>query len=143
LPFRWFLPALLTLVFAGCASISSYDQAAYANVVALKIDTLALMDVATQPYESQRGQIAALERQMAKAYEYDRGRPLNQRTMQIWDVVVKTDPEHPENGIWPRFLERWRTKGTLSHDFIAAKKENIATAFDQIIGLESGKLRPS
>jgi hypothetical protein len=47
----------------------------------------------------------------------------------MWDVLLKSDSEHPE-GLWPRFLERWRKAGTLSLTFISDKKEHIATAFD-------------
>jgi hypothetical protein len=128
---------------AACTTISQYDQTAYANAVALKVDTLALMESATNSYSSRRKEIAALELQMAKTYEYDRGRPLNQITLQMWDVLLKIDPDHPEDGIWPRFLERWKQSGVLSATYIKDKKENVASAFDKIIGLESGKLRPS
>ena len=137
------LAACSVFIIAGCSSIAKYDQAAYANAVALKVDTLALMESATNSYSSQRKEIAALERQMQKTYEYDRGRPVNQKTMQMWDVLLKTDPAHPENGIWPRFLERWRESNRLSAAYIRDKSENVASAFDKIIGLESGKLRIS
>jgi hypothetical protein len=131
------------LSLESCATIAKYDQAAYANVVALKVDTLALMDSATNSYSSQRKEIAALQRQMAKTYEYDRGRPLNQKTLQMWDVLLKSNPSHPEDGVWPRFLDRWKQSNTLSTTYINDKKETVASAFDKIIGLESGKLRAS
>jgi len=127
----------------SCTTIAKYDQAAYANAVALKVDTLALMESATNAYSSKREEIAVFERQMAKTYEYDRGRPLNQKTLQMWDVLLKTDPAYPENGIWPRFLDRWKQSEKLSAAYIREKKENVASAFDKIIGLESGKLRAS
>jgi hypothetical protein len=138
-PLRGVLLAFLLLT--GCANIASYDQAAYTNAVDLKVDTLVLMDLAVNPYSSQIAKIEAVNIQMQKAYEYDRGRPLNQTTAQMWDVLLKTDPEHPEDGLWPRFLERWRKSGTLSPVFISDKKEHITTAFNAIIALESGKNR--
>jgi len=93
------------------------------------------------PYSSQTAKIESVNLQMQKAYEYDRGRPMNETTVQLWDVLLKTDPAHPENGLWPRFLERWRKNGTLSPVVISDKKEHIATAFNAIIALESGKNR--
>jgi hypothetical protein len=125
------LSACSLFIIAGCSSIAI--QAAYANAVALKVDTLALMESATNSYSSQRKEIATLERQMQKTYEYDRGRPVNEKTMQMWDVLLKTDPAHPENGIWPRFLERWRESYRLSAAYIRDKSENVASAFDKFV----------
>jgi hypothetical protein len=138
-PLRGLLLAVFLL--ASCSNIAFYDQAAYANAVDTKVQTLALMNLAVNPYSSQSAEIAGVNLQMQKAYEYDRGRPMNQTTLQMWDVLLKTDPEHPDEGLWPRFLERWRKSGTLSPVFISDKKEHLATAFDAIIALESGKNR--
>lgn len=138
-PLRSLLLAFFLLT--GCTNIAFYDQAAYANAVDLKVDTLALMELAVSPYSSQTAKIESVNLQMQKAYEYDRGRPMNETTVQLWDVLLKTDPAHPENGLWPRFLERWRKNGTLSPVVISDKKEHIATAFNAIIALESGKNR--
>src|SRR4029077_7964391 len=134
---------LAFLLLAGCSNIAFYDQAAYAHAVDLKVDTLALMDLAVNSYSSQTARIADVNRQMEKAYEYDRGRPINQTTVQMWDVLLKADSEHPDEGRWPRFLERWRKSGTLNPVLISDKKEHIAMAFDTIIALESGKNRSS
>jgi hypothetical protein len=138
-PLRGLLLAVFLL--ASCSNIAFYDQAAYANAVDTKVQTLALMNLAVNPYSSQSAEIAGVNLQMQKAYEYDRGRPMNQTTLQMWDVLLKTDPEHPDEGLWPRFLERWRKSGTLSPVFISDKKEHITTAFNAIIALESGKNR--
>ena len=138
-PLRSLLLAFFLLT--GCTNIAFYDQAAYANAVDLKVDTLALMELAVSPYSSQTAKIESVNLQMQKAYEYDRGRPMNETTLHLWDVLLKTDPAHPENGLWPRFLERWRKNGTLSPVVISDKKEHIATAFNAIIALESGKNR--
>jgi hypothetical protein len=138
-PLRGLLLAFLLLT--GCTNIAFYDQAAYANVVDLKVDTLALIELAVNPYSSQTAKIESVNLQMQKAYEYDRGRPRNETTVQMWDVLLKPDPAHPEDGLWPRFLERWRKSGTLSPVVISDKKEHITTAFNAIIALESGKNR--
>ncbi len=134
---------LFSLAFAGCASISDYDQTAYKNAVDLKVDTLTVMSRANQPYSSQKDSLDALGVQMDKAYEYDAGRPVNQKTLQMWDILLKSDAAIPENGIWPKFVERWRADGRLSGAYLQDKKENVADAFDKIIALESGKLKPS
>jgi hypothetical protein len=131
------------LLLTGCSNIAFYDQAAYAHAVDLKVDTLALMDLAVNSYSSQTTKIADVNLQMTKAYEYDRGRPINQTTVQMWDVLLKANSEQSDEGLWPRFLDRWRKSGALSPTFISDKREHIATAFDTIIALESGKNRSS
>jgi outer membrane murein-binding lipoprotein Lpp len=141
--YRRLLVALGSLVLAACSSISNYEQAAYEHATAAKVDTLAVMSKATDSYASHQREIAELQITLDKAYEYDRGRPINQTTMQMWDVLLKVDYQHPDEGLWPRFLESWRKNGTLSPVFISDKKEHIAAAFDTIIALESGKNRSS
>jgi hypothetical protein len=135
------LVCLGCLTLAGCNTISNYDQAAYEHATSVKVDTLAAMSKATDSYASHQREIAEVQIALDKAYEYDRGRPTNQTTVQMWGVLLKTDSEHPDEGLWPRFLERWRKNGMLSPAFISDKKEHIAAAFDEIIALESGKNR--
>ena len=89
-PLRGLLLAVFLL--ASCSNIAFYDQAAYANAVDTKVQTLALMNLAVNPYSSQSAEIAGVNLQMQKAYEYDRGRPMNQTTLQMWDVLLKTKP---------------------------------------------------
>ena len=130
------LPACLLL--AACSLIAHYDQAAYEHATNAKVDTLALMSKATGSYDDHEKEVEALARQLDKAYEYDRGRKLNQITVAQWDIL--RDPDHDLAG---GFLKMWKAKGSVSPAFIAEKKKQIADAFDQIIQLESGKPRPA
>ena len=52
-PLRGLLLAVFLL--ASCTNIAFYDQAAYANAVDTKVETLALMNLAVNPYSSQSG----------------------------------------------------------------------------------------
>jgi hypothetical protein len=49
----------------------------------------------------------------------------------------------PKEGLLGEFLERWSKAPMQSQSYLAAKKKQIAQAFDAIIGLESGKVKPS
>jgi len=122
------------LLFA-CSTISTYDQAAYEHATNAKVDTLALMDKATGSYSSRTKDITALNLELDKAYEYDKGRPLNQITMTSWDVLRRP------KGILNRFLTSWKTSGTLNSTFINDKKAHVGREFDDIIQLESGKIK--
>jgi hypothetical protein len=129
---------VLALAFLGCSTISNFDQAAYEHATSAKVDALVLMSKATDDYSSHTKQVEALMIQLDKAYEYDRGRQLNRVTIAQWDIL-----RDPNRDLLGGFLKMWKAKGTLSATFVEEKKKQIADAFDQIIQLESGKLKRS
>ena len=130
-------PLGLTLLFSSaCSLIAPYDRAAYEHATNAKVDTLALMSKATGSYDEHEKEVEALVRQLDKAYEYDRGRQLNQITVAQWDIL-----RDPNRDLVGGFLKVWKTKRTLSATFVTEKKKQIGNAFDQIIQLESGKLK--
>lgn len=139
---RFILPFTVSLatfwLFAACSTISTYDQAAYEHATSAKAETLALMDKATNSYSSQAKDITALKLTLDKAYEYDKGRPLNQVTIALWDKLL--DPQHDLLG---GFLRDWKEDGTESVTAIAEKKKQIGEGFDLISGLESKKIKPA
>ena len=94
------------------------------------------MSKATGSYDEHEKEVEALVRQLDKAYEYDRGRHLNQVTVAQWDIL-----RDPNRDLVGGFLKVWKTKGTLSATFVTEKKKQVGDAFDQIIQLESGKLK--
>jgi hypothetical protein len=128
--------AFLLAALAACNTISSYDQAAYSQVISAKVDALALMDKAGEPYDSQQKEIESTTLELDKAFEYEKGRALNQITIQQWTLLL--DPGHD---LFGGFLKSWQTKGRLNAFFITAKKKQVASAFDQIIQLEAQKNR--
>jgi hypothetical protein len=120
---------------AACSTISTYDQVAYEHATNLKVDTLALMDKATESYAAHTKDVAGLNLELDKAYEYDKGRPLNRVTVQMWDVL------RGPNGILAQFLSKWKNRDTLNSVVIADTKEHVGREFDDIIQLESGKIK--
>ncbi len=70
------LAALAALI--GCSTISTYDQAAYEHATNAKVDALALMSKATSDYGAHESEIAAVQLELEKAYEY-RQRPALER----------------------------------------------------------------
>jgi hypothetical protein len=130
---------LATAFLFACSTIATYDQAAYEHAVNAKVDTLALVGKATEPYASNVKGIEALNLELNKAYEYDKGRPLNQKTLQLWEQLLVEKTDDPDSGIYPRFLHIWQRQGTISSAAVTGKQQRIALAFDEIIGLESGK----
>jgi hypothetical protein len=136
----WLAPLFFAFLNA-CTTISVYDQFAYATVTGLKVDTLNLISVATESYDSHTKEIAELTVRLEKAYEYDRGRALNEKSVQLWEKLLISTPDDPNSGIYQRFLAQWKTEGHLSATTVALKKSTVSRDFDKIIELESGKAK--
>ena len=132
------IPSLCLIALASCSTISTYDQAAYEHATSAKVDTLALMDKATESYSAHEKEITAVRTELEKAYEYDLGRPLNKITVTQWAILLD-----PERNLVGGFLKMWKSKDSVGATFVTEKKKQIGEAFDQIIGLESGKIKPS
>src|SRR5437588_5861695 len=81
------LPVLVCACFSACSLIAHYDQTAYEHATDAKVDTLALMNKATDDYQAHEKEVETLINQLDKAYEYDRGRQLNQITVAQWDIL--------------------------------------------------------
>ena len=137
-PAAGLLVVMLAMATGACSTISRYDQAAYEHAVNAKVDTLVLMKKATGSYDEHQTEIESLLTELDKAYEYDRGRPLNRVTIAQWSIL-----RDPDRNLLGGFLKMWKAKGSLSSTFVAEKKVQIADAFDQIIQFESGKLKSS
>ena len=69
-----------------------------------------------------------------KAYEYEKGRPKNEITTQLWEMLIA-----PDKDLLGTFLKDWKEKGLLGAYLVGEKKKQIGSAFDKIIELESGK----
>lgn len=125
-------------LLASCATISSFDQQAYENATSLKVDARNVMANASQSYSSQQTKVKELRTNLEKAYEYDLGRPLNEITVKQWDLLLD-----PAGSLLGGFLSEWKESGTLLPGYVRSKQTQIGRGFDTIIGLESGKLKPS
>lgn len=126
------------LLFLGsCKTMSVFDQYAYAQATALKVDALNLMDKATETYASQQAGIDAINTQIEKAYEYERHRLKNATTVKMWEIL-----KNPDRNLFGGYLKRWKDKSTLSADFIREAKVQVSQAFDLIVELESEKIKP-
>lgn len=135
-----FLPVFLCLfLFDGCAPlISSFDQVAYEKATSLKVEALALMDKASESYSEHQKNANEVLLEAEKAYEYAKGQPKNEISAKQWEKLID-----PQKNLLGGFLKRWKEKGNLSEAFIREAKGLITEAFDLIIGLESGKIKPS
>ena len=124
------------LLFSQCRTISGFDQYAYAQGTALKVDALNIMNKATKPYASQLAGIEEVSTRIEKAYEYEKHRPKNLFTVKMWEIV-----KSPDHNLFGGFIKRWKEQDTLSAAFINQVKIQVAQGFDMILELESKKIK--
>ncbi len=135
--YLYWLLSFLFLLAACNNSISRFSGQAYQQDVTLKVESLALMNKADEPFEKHAKEINKLKEKMEIAFEYARGRPKNGISTRQWKIMIS-----PERHLMGGFLQRWQDKSVLSPYFIKQASKNISEAFDSIIYLESGKIKP-
>lgn len=128
----------LSMIVWSCASISVFSPEAYKQAVDLKVESLNLMSYAASPFEDYQEDVAELQTELSKAYEFALGRPDNELSAEQWEILISAD-----RNLLGGFLKRWETEGTLGEMFISEMQLQVSDAFDAIIGLESGKIDPS
>ena len=135
------LPVILFLILTvlqSCApSISLFNETAYRQAVELKVVSLEMLDRASQPFDEYREEAENLRLDLLKAYEYAKGRPANEVSTRQWEIMIDS-----EGNLMGGFFTRWENRGTLPPAFIREFRDVISDAFDTIIGLESGKIKP-
>jgi hypothetical protein len=132
-----FWQLLLVTLAGGCSSlIAEYDRVAYQQAVSLKVESLALMDKAVEPYSNHQAFVDALLLNLEKAYEYDKGRPKNEVVTRQWEIL-----KDPNRRLLGYFLQRWRDEKQLSEAYVVGQKKSVSLAYDQIIGLLSGQIK--
>jgi len=129
---------LLAAALTSCGpTISTFSPIAYEQATSLKVDALALMGRATEPFADHRAETESLTVRLAKAYEFAKGRPNNDISAQQWRILIDA-----ERNLLGGFLARWKKESKLSATFVTEAKGLVSDAFDTIIGLESGKIQP-
>ena len=129
---------VLILSFTACATISSFDQYAYAQTTSLKVDAINTMSMAISNYSTNEKTVQELQTKLQKAYEYEKNRPKNEITLKMWTILLDSNG-HLLGG----FITRWEKEQKLNAVFIQEEKKIVGDAFDQIAGLESQKIKPT
>ena len=128
---------LAMLSLWACSSyIAPYSHFAYQQGISLKVEALALMEKANEPWADHQQEVQELMLKIEKAFEYAKGRPNNELSTKQWQIL-----KDPEQNLLGGFLKRWSTQSTLSEVFIQEAGGLISNAFDTITGLESGKIK--
>ncbi|HAS53144.1 MAG: hypothetical protein A2X56_08640 [Nitrospirae bacterium GWC2_57_13] len=130
-----FLSFCLVKALSACApSISSFDQTAYEYAISLKVDSLAMMNKATETYADHEKEVKDLMHQVEKAYEYAKGRRKNSIAATQWEIL-----KDPDRNLLGGFIKYWSKNSKVDRVFIQETKGLVSDAFDVISGLESKK----
>lgn len=120
--------------------MSTYDQFAYAQTTALKIDVLNLIDQSNESYTSHQKEADEVVSKMFKAMEYEKHRPKNDIILKMWQKMIDSTQQ---KGIIGSYLSSWKRAGTKGRAVIEEYKPLVIEGFDLIAELESQKIKPS
>ena len=128
---------LLPLLFVinSCVSTANFDQYAYAQTTAVKVEAMDLMSNATQNVSGFTTQIKDVDLKLQKIYEYEKNRPKNEVTVKMWDLLLD-----PNKQLYGGFIKRWQTDSTLNKTFVDEAVKLIGSGFDKVAELESKKI---
>ncbi len=132
------LTLALCLSLLSCSSISVFSPEAYKQAVDLKVESLELMSFATSSYAEYEEDVTYLKTELSKAYEFALGRPNNELSAEQWEILL-----NEEGNLLGGFIKRWEEEDLLSEMFVTDTQKLVSDAFDNIIGLESGKIDSS
>ena len=140
-----FIAAIILLSMQGCATISPFDQYAYAQVTAVKVDVLNLMDQSVEPFQNHEKEIDELNNKLLKIVEYEKHRPKNGVTVKMWSKLFGVDSTGvPDNAtIIPSYWAKWKKDGKERPIFLNEAKSVVSEGFDLIAQLESQKIKPT
>jgi hypothetical protein len=124
-----------TPLLPACAPVSApFDPVAQTNAASLKAETLALIDLAADPYAGHAAQVVALTAKLDAAANMAAATPRNSLAARQWSVL-----RDPDRGLYGGTVKLWQAQDTLSPAFRDQKKIQIGRAFDYILCLEANK----
>lgn len=128
------------MVMASCQSIKTalFDHYSYQKTTAIKTEMLLLMDKSDFAYELQKENVAQLLLEIAKLKEYERNKPNNEITYEMWNLLTDT-----EKNLIGGYFKFWEEKQTLSPEFTQEAKIQITEALDVLIQYEIKKDKTS
>lgn len=138
---RFLYSFLFLVLLSGCNRlIAPYDQYAYAQTTALKVDVLNLIDKSTEPYTQHEKEAEEVVSKLMKIIEYEKHRPNDGITVRMWNKMID---DTKQKGIIGSYLQSWKTSGQKSKVLINEYKPQVGEGFDKISELEAKKIKAS
>ena len=132
----------IALIFSvsSCKTIAYYDDGSFVKTAELKAKTLVLISHSDEDFKEYRAKVDDVMVMAETIYAMQKARELNYLTVKQWDIMMKGTGIGSKS-ILPEFFNMWKKKGKLNEFFIGEAKEQVSTAFDEILKLEDKKLR--
>lgn len=124
----------ISLLFTNCISTAIFDQHSFDNTISAKVETLGLMESATEDFSLHSEAVKEHLQELQKVYEYDKRRSDNDITTKMWEVIL----DENRNSV-AGFLDRWKQKGTMNKAFIQEAAIQVEEAFDLLLDFENAK----
>ncbi len=125
--------------FVSCNHyMSTYDQFAYAQTTAIKVDVLNLIDKSGGSYNTHKEEADDVVSKMMKAIEYEKHRQKNDITVRMWEKLIDSTKQ---KGIVGSYLASWKRSGTKSQVLQDEYKPLVSQGFDLIADLEAQKIK--
>lgn len=131
---------VLTFTITSCTSTKTapFDLYSYQKTIAVKVETIKLMEKATTPYTVHKVEINAFFLDIEKLTEYEKNKLHNEITFSMWKML-----NDKEKNLLAGFFKRWETKGVLSPAFIQESEKQVLQALDLLIQYEAKKDKES
>jgi len=125
---------ILACLLTNCTRVALFDQTSYSNTINAKVETLALMNQAGEPFENHSDDIQNVTKLLSKAYEYDKRRTNNNITTKMWEVLAEGD-----ESMVKRYFSLWEKQDSVSGFFITEADSLVNQGFDLLLDFESQK----
>ena len=124
------------LFMASCQSLKTavFDQYSYQQAISIKVESLNLIDDASQPYNTFEVEVKDFLLELQKMVEYEKNKPNNEISYAMWKVLANKD-----KNLLAGFFKRWKANGQLSEAFTKEAKLQVSEALDLIIKYEAQK----
>ncbi|MBR9847217.1 MAG: hypothetical protein GYB35_14460 [Algicola sp.] len=121
---------------SSCQSLKTaiFDQYSYQQAISVKVESLNLMDDASQPFSTFEVEVGDLMLELQKMVEYEKNKPDNEVSYAMWKVLADKD-----KNLLAGFFKRWKEDDQLSEAFTSEAKLQVAEALDLIIKYEAQK----
>ena len=128
---------LVPLFLISCGSLmATFDQTSYSQVTSLKVDAIALINKSRESYISHLSDVSALQLELDKAIEYDKHRPKNEVTNEMWALM-----SNPNGNLLGGFLVKWKKDKQIDSVEVINIDTIVSRNFDRIAELEIKKLK--
>ncbi|MFC4816257.1 MULTISPECIES: hypothetical protein [unclassified Flavobacterium] len=126
------------LILTSCqiTKIAAYDSYSHQKTVALKVRTYQLISKSQENYAIHQTEATALLLELQQQYAYEKSKPNNAITVAMWSRVIGS-----EKTLLSQLFALWHQKEKLHPDFSKEAAKQINETFDQIITLETQKIK--